>query len=197
MKFNSLKQVLTQIRAKLEHWQQITGVSAERKKAEAERIRKEEEEAAKAAEYTAPTLGNAIMTLYSKGKEFASKIFGRTFFDVARTPDFMKALGLSGEKFTVRYGVLSRHFGKDGSHDLTMAEWEQLPSALQTPFAIAKLADREKGYRLYTTLQNSSGEYVVVGVDVKNAGRDLEVNAISTLFGRREDAKLTTKEDVI
>ena len=44
MKFNSLKQVQARIRAKLERWQQIAGVSAERKKAEAERIRKEEEE---------------------------------------------------------------------------------------------------------------------------------------------------------
>ncbi|MDE5967525.1 MAG: hypothetical protein K2G64_00335, partial [Muribaculaceae bacterium] len=45
--------------------------------------------------------------------------------------------------------------------------------------------------------KNQKGEYIVVGVDVKNAGRDLEVNAVSTVFGRREDARLTAQEEVI
>ena len=144
-----------------------------------------------------PTLGDVIGTLYTKGKEAASKIFGMKFFDVANTPKFMQDLGLGGKKFTIRYGVIARHFGKDGSHNLTEAEWRQLPDALQKPFAIASLSGRERAYRLYTSLKTEKGEYVAVGVDVKNAGRDMEVNSIATVFGRREGAGLPGNESVI
>ena len=36
-----------------------------------------------------------------------------------------------------------------------------------------------------------------MGADVKNGGRDIEVNAISTVFGRRQNANLTENEEVI
>ena len=144
-----------------------------------------------------PSLGDVISTLYGKGKDFASRIFNMKFFDFAKTPDFMKRLGITGSKFTIRYGVIARHFGKDGSHDFTQSEWEQLPNAIGHPFAITRLADKEKGFRIYTTFKTEKGEYVVVGVDVKNAGRDVEVNAISTLFGRRNGAHLSENEQVV
>ncbi|MDE5811779.1 MAG: hypothetical protein K2H61_05690, partial [Muribaculaceae bacterium] len=156
------------------------------------------DEVATPAEATAvPTLKDVVSDLYSKGKEYAQRQYGMTFFKLADTPDFMKELGLTGERFTIRYGVISRHVGKDGSHDITAEEWERLPEALQDPFAITRFDGKEKGFRLYTTLKNQKGEYIVVGVDVKNAGRDLEVNAVSTVFGRREDARLTAQEEVI
>ena len=72
-----------------------------------------------------------------------------------------------------------------------------MPDALQKPFAITRFGGKDKGYRLYTTMKNENGETIVVGVDVKNVGRDMEVNAISTIFGRRGDAKKTQKEDVL
>ena len=161
-------------------------------------MRKKQREGEIEGEGTAtPTIGDVISTLFSKGKAFASKIFNMKFFDLAKTPEFMKKLGLTGSKFTIRYGVISRHFGKDGSHDFTKEEWEQIPNALGHPFAIARLSDKDKGFRIYTTLKTEKGEYVVVGVDVKNAGRNMEINAISTLFGRRNDANLPTNEEII
>lgn len=144
-----------------------------------------------------PSLLDVVRTLYSKGKEVASKLFQRSFFDVAQTPKFMQELGLRGDKFTIKYGVIARHLGKDSSHTLTERDWEQLPQALQNPFAISKLTDKEDSYRIYTTLQTESGEFVVVGADVKNAGREIEVNAISTAFGRRNNANLPKNEEVI
>ncbi len=145
----------------------------------------------------APSLLDVVKTLYSKGKEVASKLFQRSFFDVAKTPKFMQELGLRGEKFTIKYGVIARHLGKDSSHTLTEKDWEQLPQALQNPFAISKLTDKKDSYRIYTTLQTESGEFVVVGADVKNAGREIEVNAVSTVFGRRNNANLPKNEEVI
>ena len=109
----------------------------------------------------------------------------------------MKKLGLTGDRFTIKYGVLSRHAGKDASHLLTEKQWEELPDAIQKPFAITRFGEKENGYRLYTTMKNDKGETIVVGVDVKNIGRNLEVNSISTIFGRRGDAKITQKEEVL
>ena len=140
---------------------------------------------------------DVVRTLYSKGKEVASKLFQRSFFDIAQTPRFMQELGLRGDKFTIKYGVIARHISKDNSHSLSEQVWEQLPQALQNPFAISRITDREDSYRIYTTLETENGEYVVVGVDVKNAGREIEVNAISTVFGRRNNANLSKNEEVI
>lgn len=134
-----------------------------------------------------PSLIEAVKTLYERGKEYANKLFAMKFFDVASTPEFMKTLGLTGEKFTIRYGVISKHVNKDNDHALPVEIWEQLPEALQNPFAITKHFERKgdklspKGYRIYTALQHN-GKYVIVGADVKNAGRDLEINAIATVF---------------
>ena len=144
-----------------------------------------------------PQIKDVVKTIYEKGKAVASKLFGRSFFDVAKTPDFMKKLGLTGDRFTIKYGVLSRHAGKDASHLLTEKQWEELPDAIQKPFAITRFGEKENGYRLYTTMKNDKGEPIVVGVDVKNIGRNLEVNSISTIFGRRGDAKITQKEEVL
>ena len=140
---------------------------------------------------------DVVRTLYSKGKEVASKLFQRSFFDIAQTPRFMQELGLRGDKFTIKYGVIARHISKDNSHSLSEQVWEQLPKALQNPFAVSRITDREDSYRIYTTLETENGEYVVVGVDVKNAGREIEVNAISTVFGRRNNANLSKNEEVI
>lgn len=147
------------------------------------------------------TFLDVIKELYNKGKEYIKDKYNRSFFDVVDTPDFMKPLGLTGDKFTIGYGVISRHFGKDDQHDLPEEAWERLPEAIKNPFAITRyFSDKEhkkpKGFRLYTSIKVEDG-YVVVGVDVKNAGRELEVNSISTVFSRREDAGLTGYEEEI
>jgi hypothetical protein len=143
------------------------------------------------------SLMDVVHTLYTKGKDAAGKLFQRSFFDVVETPNFMKKLGLTGDKFTIKYGVIARHLGKDASHNLSEKVWEQLPEALKHPFAISKLSVKDNSYRIYTSLKNDKGEYVVVGVDVKNGGRNIEVNAIATVFGRREGAGMTATEELV
>ena len=145
-----------------------------------------------------PSLLDAVGALYTRGKEYAGRLYQRMFFDVAETPGFMKRYGLTGDRFTIRYGVIARHLGKDGSHDLPESVWRQLPEALQHPFAITEYyADTErqaqKGYRLYTSLRLDDGSFVVVSAEVKNAGRDIEVNAINTVFGRDKVSEVHDK----
>ena len=147
-----------------------------------------------------PTFLDVIRTLYEKGKEVASKLFGRSYFDVADTSNLLKKLGLTGDKFTIRYGVISRHFGKDAQHKLPLSVWSQLPKALNTPLIVTKYytdktKTKQKGYRIYTAIQLEDGAFVVAGVEVKNAGRNLEVNAIDTVFGRNNI--IGTQEEIV
>ena len=147
-----------------------------------------------------PTFLDVIRTLYEKGKEVASKLFGRSYFDVADTSNLLKKLGLTGDKFTIRYGVISRHFGKDAQHKLPLSVWSQLPKALNTPLIVTKYytnktKTKQKGYRIYTAIQLEDGAFVVAGVEVKNAGRNLEVNAIDTVFSRNNI--IGTQEEIV
>ena len=193
---------LAKAESEYNHWQRMANVEQNRQNAI--RAQQEAEARQRAAERgggtesksgqgevkkTKPSFLDAVKALYTKGKEFASKLYQMTFFDVAETPAFMKQLGLTGDRFTIRYGVIARHLGKDGRHDLPESVWEQLPKAIQDPFAITEYYTDEdkkeqKGYRLYTALKLSDGSFVVVSAEVKNAGRDIEVNAINTVFGR-------------
>lgn len=141
------------------------------------------------------SLAEAVKILYTKGKKYAAKLYQRTYFDVAKTPSLMKELGLTGERFTIRFGVISRHFGKDSDHKLPVEIWEQLPESLKHPFAITKHFERkgdkriEKGFRIYTTLQHND-KYVIVGADVKSAGKNLEINAIEIAFAITKPSEL-------
>ena len=140
-----------------------------------------------------------IRLILSKGKNAAREVYGQNFFFVAKTPEFMKKLGFSGENFTVSYGVISTHIKKDSSHELDEKVWEAIPSAIVSPFAITKyfyddMHSRQKGYRIYTVIRVGIG-YVVVGVDVKNMARGIDVNSLSTVFAR--NGGITQKEEVI
>lgn len=137
----------------------------------------------------------AVKAIYEKGKEFASKQYRQRFFEVAETPSYMKELGLRGDKFTISYGTISKHIGKDKAHRLSEDVWLRLPEAIVNPFAISEYygdnSGNLKGYRIYTVIEFENG-FVVAGVDVKNMGKNLEVNSISTVFSKT--GSITNKE---
>lgn len=174
-------------------WSDITNYIANKRAVQkAEEERQVQEAIAAEKERNKPSFLDVVRTLYEKGKTVASSLFQRSYFDVAETPDFLKEKGLTGDKFTIKYGTIARHVGKDEDHDLTEQVWEALPDALQHPFAVTKYGD--DGFRIYTEIQVGDG-FVVVGAEVKNAGRNVEVNSISTVFAK--DGKITNKEDII
>jgi len=119
-------------------------------------------------------------------KEEKAKLKGH-FFYLADTPKFIKDIGLTGDYFEVRYGVITRHTGKDKDHYLSEDNWKDLCNAITNPFAIAKYGE---GYRLFTSIKLYNN-YIVVGVDVKNIGKGIDVNSVSTAFtydhNRNED----------
>ena len=110
----------------------------------------------------------------------------------------MKVFGLTGNSFTISYGTISRHFRKDPDHSLNMDIWKRLPEAIVNPFAITeyyqeKEHKQKRGYRLYTSILVNDG-FVVAGIDVKIAGRDLLVNSISTVFAKKGHITAFEKE---
>jgi hypothetical protein len=121
------------------------------------------------------SLKDNIHTILHGSKREKEKIAGQ-FFHIADTPQFMKDLGLKGDYFSIRYGVITRHLGKDNDHALSEDNWNELCEAITRPFAIAKRGDV---FRLLTSVRVNS-HYVMVGVEVKKIGRDMEVNSVST-----------------
>jgi hypothetical protein len=119
-----------------------------------------------------------IFTILHGHNSDKEKLKGK-FFHLADTPEFMKILGLTGDYFSVKYGVISRHLGKDKEHDLSEDNWNELTDEIIRPFAIAKYG---KGFRLFTSSKTIKGKYIAVGVDVKTIGRGLKVNSICTAF---------------
>jgi len=103
----------------------------------------------------------------------------RTFFHVADTPDFMKEKGIKGEYFSIRYGIISRHLGKDTDHALNEKDWYNLCNEIINPFAIAHYGN---GFRLFTNVK-VNGLFTAIGVNVNKPGKDFAVNSIMTAFG--------------
>jgi hypothetical protein len=120
---------------------------------------------------------NIHKILYGDEEEKAA--LRQSFFHIADTPKFMKDMGLNGQYFSVRYGIISRHIGKDKDHQLSEENWLDLIDEIVKPFAIAKYGD---GYRLFTGVK-VNGKYTTVGVDVKTIGREIRVNSVTTAFG--------------
>jgi len=125
-----------------------------------------------------PKLKDCIHVILYGTKLNKEKLEGK-YFHLTETPEFMKKLGLTGVFFSIKYGVISRHLGKDVDHSLSEENWNEMCFAIKKPFAIAKY---KEGFRLFTTVK-TRGKYVAVGVNVKSVGKGIEVNSICTAFG--------------
>jgi hypothetical protein len=103
----------------------------------------------------------------------------RRHFYIADTPQFMKELGLKGDFFSVRYGVISRHAGKDDDHNLTEQNWIDLCGEITQPFAITKHGD---GFNIFLNIKVNDN-WVLAGTIVQIAGKNIEINVVRTAFG--------------
>jgi len=127
---------------------------------------------------TLPKLSDNIHTILHGTNDEKERLKGK-FFHLADTPQFMKQYGLMGDFFEVKYGVITRHTGKDANHNLTEQNWLDISREITNPFAISKHGN---GYRLFVNVKMSE-KYIAVGIDVKLIGKGIEVNTITTAFG--------------
>ena len=121
-------------------------------------------------------------------EDFDKSAHTRERYDLGATPEWMKGIGISGERFTLSFKNIKTHLGKDADHNLTAKEWHELPSALKHPFLVTSYGNKDGKFRLYTTIKVGD-KFAVVGVDVVrvNQGKGvpmLELNRIKTVFGR-------------
>jgi hypothetical protein len=122
---------------------------------------------------------DAISETILHGTPEQKKAFEMRRFFVADTPESLKPYGIIGDFFAVRYGVISRHFGKDPDHNLTAEHWKALTEEITRPFAISEYGN---GFRLFTNVKIGD-KWIIAGVDVKNMARNIEINNIATAFG--------------
>ncbi|MBR1404978.1 MAG: hypothetical protein IJ558_12480 [Treponema sp.] len=109
------------------------------------------------------------------------------YYKVADTPDFLKELGLRGESFIIKYGVITRHRNKNEDHKLTVQNWKDICEKITAPLAVAEF---KGNYRLFVdTLWN--GKYVMVGVDVVQMKNGMVINSITTAFARNNNNNAT------
>ena len=120
-----------------------------------------------------------VLQVIKNGTEEEKQQLSGIFFFIAETPQELINIGIKGEFFEVKYGVISRHHKKDPNHSLTAQNWKDLCNEIVRPFAISKYID---GFRFYTNV-SVNNKPLAVGIDIKKIDKKLEVNTVSTAFG--------------
>lgn len=118
------------------------------------------------------------------GQESEKEKLKQSFFKIADTSEELQAVGLKGERFVVRYGVISRHKNKDKDHDFTAEEWKDICKKINKPVLVTKY---KNGYNLYLDVIKN-GKHTLIGVDVKSVSRNLIINNVKTAFASDIDA---------
>lgn len=130
---------------------------------------------------------NMVDALYTS-LNFDKAAHQRDRYNIGKTPDWMKRIGILGQYFSISFKNIKTHLGKDTDHNMTREAWHELPNAIQHPFLITKYKGASDRFRLYVNILHNE-HYVAVGIDVKrvNQGKNnpiLEVNSIKTVFAK-------------
>ena len=127
----------------------------------------------------------------------------QSHFRLAKTPDVLKGIGLTGDYFTIKTGVVLNHYGKDSDHTLTSSDWANIAASLKDPLVVSRYSRKDSDgiihypkncYRIWTEAV-INGKYAMVGVEVNSPGKDVTVNSVTTVYG---DEHISLREkDVI
>jgi hypothetical protein len=109
----------------------------------------------------------------------------RHHFYLAETTEELKNAGLMGDFFDISYGAIVRHKGKDDDHNLKKDDWIELSEKINKPFAIATY--KETRYRFFIDMKVND-KWTVAGVETRKIGKDMSVNAVTTVFRRKTAA---------
>ena len=126
---------------------------------------------------TDKTLASNIETVLHGTEKEKSKLRNR-FFDMGTTPQDYKDVGLKGDNFSIRYGVINKHKGKNSAHNFSADEWRQICKNLSNPDKCIITKYNDNTFNIYTRI----GKSVLIGTQVKNFGKDKNVNGIQTVF---------------
>jgi hypothetical protein len=131
-------------------------------------------------------LTEKIHQVFAGTTEEKKALHGKEFY-LAKTPQYLKDLGISGDSFIVRYRKIVHHKEKEtGGHALDERAWTELANEISRPFAIAR---HTYGYRFFINVK-IRGQWVATGIFVDT---NRNINTIKTAFGY-ETKKGTTEE---
>lgn len=129
--------------------------------------------------------------LFSKPESFSDQVRDRLksgetrggMLDMGRTPAVLRMLGFSDLPLRMPAGVLNKiATGKAGERAaLTEAQIIQLPEQIDEPVAIFK---DDRGLLLVTSMVDSTGNPVVVGIQPNATEGYADVNIVATAFGQ-------------
>ena len=116
---------------------------------------------------------------------------GQKHYKLAKTPAVLKQHGLTGDYFTIKTGVIFKHYGKDADHTLTASDWANISESLSDPLVVARYSwkgadgviHRPKNSYSIWTQAVINGKFAMVGVEVKSPGKEITVNSITTVYG--------------
>lgn len=123
-------------------------------------------------------LADNIDTILHGTKKEKEALVGK-FFNLSQTPSEFKDVGLKGDVFQAKYGVISRHKNKDDEHYFSADEWRQICRNLSDPKkCVITQKNGRKDFNIYTKIGGS----VMVGFQVKSPERDKHNNVMQTTF---------------
>ena len=103
--------------------------------------------------------------------------------------------GIIGQITASRSSVNKRH-SNDIAHSLSNQEWYDVIRSINNPVAVARYKGREQSFRIYTSILHDNLN-IVVGIDVKQVGRDKYVSNVKTAFARSVDKLAVGTKEII
>ena len=103
--------------------------------------------------------------------------------------------GIIGQITASRSSVNKRH-SNDIAHSLSDREWYDVIRSINNPVAVARYNGREQSFRIYTSILHDNMN-IVVGIDIKQVGRDRYVSNVKTAFARSIDRLAVSTKEII
>lgn len=126
-----------------------------------------------------PSLRANIDKILNGTKEEKSALRGK-HFAIAKTSPLLKKIGMIGDYITVGYGVISHHKNKDIDHRFTVEDWKYICTNINSPLGVIKHND---AFDVFIKPADSKKD-ILVGITVKQTGKDTYVNAVKTVFAK-------------
>ncbi len=123
---------------------------------------------------------------------FAKTLNPKNVIEVGIPSSALKEAGVKGEKILLKQSILNRKGGRDSAHEYSYESLASLPEAINDPIMVI---DQGDGHKAIFTELKSGGENLLVALETKQSGRDIEVSRIVTMFGKKPEGIAKWLED--
>ena len=132
---------------------------------------------------------------------FAKKLHRRTIMQFGQTPDLLVEanIGIPSLPMVMEYGTGKKMSGQDPQyqdkeHHLTPEQMKLLPEKLADPVMVLRSDGRRPGHFLIVTDEPIGDAPIMVGIVVNETQGNIQVNSVTTAFGKNNFATWLGKE---